>query len=141
MIVEDGGVLVNPMVVDGQIYGGLAQGIGTALYEEMPFDAPASRSRRRSPTICCRGRPKCRRRVSITWRRRRPTPQFGVKGIGEGGAIAPPAAIANAVNDALRPLGVELLQSPITPCRVVEAILAARARRKAGGMKAGAFRL
>ena len=39
VIVEDGGVLVNPMVVDGQIYGGLAQGIGTALYEEMPFDA------------------------------------------------------------------------------------------------------
>ncbi len=39
VIVEDGGVLVNPMIVDGQIFGGLAQGIGTALYEEMPFDA------------------------------------------------------------------------------------------------------
>ena len=55
-----------------------------------------------------------------------PYTEFGVKGIGEGGAIAPPAAIANAVNDALRPLGVELMQSPITPYRVVEAILARR---------------
>jgi carbon-monoxide dehydrogenase large subunit len=53
-----------------------------------------------------------------------PYTQFGVKGIGEGGAIAPPAAIANAVNDALRPLGVELMQSPITPRRIIEAILA-----------------
>ena len=59
VIVEDGGVLVNPMVVDGQIYGGLAQGIGTALYEEMPFDAlrPAARDDA-SPTICCPGRPR-----------------------------------------------------------------------------------
>ena len=54
-----------------------------------------------------------------------PYTQFGVKGIGEGGAIAPPAAIANAVNDALRQLGAELMQSPITPHRIVAAVLAA----------------
>jgi aerobic carbon-monoxide dehydrogenase large subunit len=52
-----------------------------------------------------------------------PYTEFGVKGIGEGGAIAPPATIANAVNDALRPLqAAELLQSPITPRRVLAAI-------------------
>jgi carbon-monoxide dehydrogenase large subunit len=55
-----------------------------------------------------------------------PYTKFGVKGIGEGGAIAPPAAIGNAVNDALRGLGVEMMQSPITPRRIVDAILAAR---------------
>jgi carbon-monoxide dehydrogenase large subunit len=63
-----------------------------------------------------------------------PYTQFGAKGVGEGGAIAPPAAIANAVNDALRPLGAELRHSPITPRRIVEAVLAARsvaAERKA----------
>jgi hypothetical protein len=54
--------------------------------------------------------------------------EFGVKGIGEGGAIAPPAAIANAVNDALKSLEAELLQSPITPARVLEAIDAVRLR-------------
>jgi carbon-monoxide dehydrogenase large subunit len=48
---------------------------------------------------------------------------FGQKGIGEGGAIGPPAAIANAVNDALAPLGVELTELPITPYRVLEALL------------------
>ena len=57
-----------------------------------------------------------------------PYTEFGVKGIGEGGAIAPPAAIANAVNDALRPLGVELRHSPLTPRRIVEAVLDARSR-------------
>jgi carbon-monoxide dehydrogenase large subunit len=51
-----------------------------------------------------------------------PHTEFGVKGLGEGGAIAPPAAIANAVNDALRPLRAELLVSPITPRRVLAAI-------------------
>ena len=101
-------MLVNPMVVDGQIYGGLAQGIGTALYEEMPFDAAGQPLASTLPTICCRARPRCRRRASTIWRRRRPIREFGVKGIGEGGAIAPPAAIANAVNDALRPLGAEM---------------------------------
>ena len=50
---------------------------------------------------------------------------FGQKGIGEGGAIAPPAAIANAVNDALAPLGVEITESPLTPRRIVEALLKA----------------
>ena len=68
-----------------------------------------------------------------------PYTHFGQKGIGEGGAIAPPAAIANAVNDALRPLGVELMQSPITPRRIVEAILAARDAEEAGGMKPAPF--
>ena len=57
-----------------------------------------------------------------------PYTEFGVKGIGEGGAIAPPAAIANAINDALRPLRAELLVSPITPPRVLEAIARGRSR-------------
>jgi aerobic carbon-monoxide dehydrogenase large subunit len=64
-----------------------------------------------------------------------PYTEFGVKGIGEGGAIGPPAAIANAVNDALRPLGAELSVSPMTPRRIVEAIAAVKesgARRAAG---------
>jgi carbon-monoxide dehydrogenase large subunit len=58
-----------------------------------------------------------------------PLSTFGQKGIGEGGAIATPAAIANAVNDALRDLGVEVLESPITPRRLLAAIAAARVAR------------
>jgi carbon-monoxide dehydrogenase large subunit len=64
-----------------------------------------------------------------------PLSYFGAKGMGEGGAIAPPAAIANAVNDALRDLGVEMLESPITPRRLLAAIAAAsRAKIDCGGV-------
>jgi carbon-monoxide dehydrogenase large subunit len=122
VVVEDGGKLVNPMVVDGQIYGGLAQGIGTALYEEMPFDSAGQPLASTFADYLLPGAteipsPRIDHMETLS-----PHTEFGVKGIGEGGAIAPPAAIANAVNDALRPLGAELLVSPITPRRVLSAI-------------------
>ena len=126
VIVEDGGVLVNPMIVDGQIYGGLAQGIGTALYEEMPFDAAGQPLATTLADYLLPGPTEVPEPRLYHMETPSPYTMFGVKGIGEGGAIAPPAAIANAVNDALRPLGVELLHSPISPRRIVEAVLAAR---------------
>jgi carbon-monoxide dehydrogenase large subunit len=61
-----------------------------------------------------------------------PFTAFGIKGIGEGGAIAGPAAIVNAINDALRPLGAELLISPVTPYRIVEAVRAANSNKAPG---------
>ena len=123
VIVEDGGKLVNPMVVDGQIYGGVAQGIGTALYEEMPFDTSGQPLASTFADYLLPGPTEVPALRIIHMETPSPYTEFGVKGIGEGGAIAPPAAIANAVNDALRPLGAaELLQSPITPQRVLRAI-------------------
>jgi carbon-monoxide dehydrogenase large subunit len=126
VIVEDGGVLVNPMVVDGQIFGGLAQGIGTALYEEMPFDSAGQPLATTLADYLLPGPTEVPEPRLDHMETPSPYTMFGVKGIGEGGAIAPPAAIANAVNDALRPLGVKLLHSPISPRRLVEAVLAAR---------------
>lgn len=126
VIVEDGGVLVNPMIVDGQIYGGLAQGIGTALYEEMPFDRAGQPLNTTLADYLLPGPTEVPMPRLGHMETPSPYTKFGVKGIGEGGAIAPPAAIGNAVNDALRGLGVEMLQSPITPRRIVEGILAAR---------------
>lgn len=122
VIVEDGGKLINPMVVDGQIYGGLAQGIGTALYEEMNFDASGQPLASTFADYLLPGptevpAPRLDHMETLA-----PYTEFGVKGIGEGGAIAPPAAIGNAVNDALRRYGVELLHSPMTPHRVLKAI-------------------
>ena len=127
VVIEDGGRLVNPMIVDGQIRGGAAQGIGTALYEEMPFDAAGQPLASTLADYLIPGpteMPDLRIEHMET-----PSPytEFGVKGIGEGGAIAPPAAIANAVNDALKTLGAEVTQSPITPRRLLAAIAAARA--------------
>jgi len=127
VIVEDGGVLVNPMIVDGQIFGGLAQGIGTALYEEMPFDSAGQPLATTLADYLLPGPTEVPKPRLDHMETPSPYTTFGVKGIGEGGAIAPPAAIANAVNDALRPLGVEMLHSPISPRRLVEAVLAARA--------------
>lgn len=129
VIVEDGGKLVNPMVVDGQIYGGLAQGIGTALYEEMPFDQNGQPMASTFADYLLPGptevpEPRLDHMETLA-----PYTEFGVKGIGEGGAIAPPAAIANAVNDALKEIGAELLNSPITPRRVLEAIATAESQR------------
>ena len=126
VVVEDGGKLVNPMVVDGQIVGGLAQGIGTALYEEMPFDAAgqplaSTFADYLLPSSTEVPAPRIEHMETLS-----PYTEFGVKGIGEGGAIAAPAAIANAINDALRPLRAELLVSPITPPRVIEAIARGR---------------
>jgi carbon-monoxide dehydrogenase large subunit len=123
VIVEDGGTLVNPMIVDGQVFGGTAQGVGTALYEEMPFD---EQGQPLATTFADYLLPSATEVPSIRIdHMETPSPytRFGQKGIGEGGAIAPPAAIANAVNDALAPLGVEITESPLTPRRIVEAIL------------------
>jgi aerobic carbon-monoxide dehydrogenase large subunit len=130
VVVEDGGKLVNPMVVDGQIVGGIAQGIGTALYEEMPFDASGQPLASTLADYLLPGpaempAPRIEHMETLA-----PYTEFGVKGVGEGGAIAPPAAIANAINDALRPLSAELHVSPITPQRVLAAI--ARGRKGTG---------
>ena len=124
-ICEDGGVLVNPMIVDGQVYGGTGQGIGTALYEEMPF---AEDGQPLAPTLADYLLPGPTEIPAVRIEHMEtPSPYttFGQKGIGEGGAIGPPAAIANAVNDALAALGVEMTECPITPRRLLAAIRAA----------------
>jgi len=126
VVVEDGGRLINPMIVDGQVFGGTAQGIGTALYEEMPFD---TQGQPLASTLADYLLPGATEVPAIRIEHMEtPSPLsfFGQKGIGEGGAIAPPAAIANAVNDALKDLGVEMLECPITPRRLLAALAEAR---------------
>ena len=127
VVAEDAGVLVNPMVVDGQIRGGVAQGIGSALFEEMPFD---TQGQPLAATLAEYLLPGCVEMPNIRIRHMEtPSPytEFGQKGVGEGGAIGPAAAIANAVNDAMRTLGVELCEIPISPPRILKALAAAKA--------------
>jgi carbon-monoxide dehydrogenase large subunit len=125
--------MVNPMIVEGQIYGGAAQGIGTALYEEIPFDPSGQ------PLAVRLGDYLLPTALEVPTIRLEhmetasPLTEFGVKGIGESGAIAPPAAITNAINDALRPLGAEVTETPATPRRILEAIGRARAERQNEG--------
>jgi carbon-monoxide dehydrogenase large subunit len=126
VIVEDGGVLINPMVVDGQVYGGTAQGIGTALYEEMPYDANGQPL---ATTLADYLLPSAMEMPAVRIEHMEtPSPytRFGQKGLGEGGAIGPPAAIANAINDALKDLGVFVDRLPATPERLLARIVPAR---------------
>jgi carbon-monoxide dehydrogenase large subunit len=126
VVVEDGGVLVNPLIVDGQVCGGTAQGIGTALYEEMPFDAAGQPLASTLADYLLPGATEVPAIRTLHMETPSPYTEFGVKGIGEGGAIGPPAAIASAINDALRPLGAEVCALPMTPRRIFEAIREAK---------------
>jgi carbon-monoxide dehydrogenase large subunit len=121
-VAHDCGVVVNPMLVEGQIVGGTVQGIGGALFEKMTFDAagqPLTTTLAEYLLPTAADVP----RFALS-HQHFPSPRnpFGVKGVGEGGPIAPPAAIANALADALRPLRVEFNATPIAPYEVVEAV-------------------
>jgi aerobic carbon-monoxide dehydrogenase large subunit len=129
LIVEDGGKLVNPMIVDGQVLGGLAQGIGTALYEEMPFDDAGQPLAATLADYLLPGTTEVPDVRLDHMETLSPWTTFGQKGIGESGAIGPPGAIVNAINDALAPLGAEIFDLPASPSRVLAAIAAARANR------------
>jgi len=114
-VVSDAGPLINPLIADGQIAGGVAQGIGGALYEELAYDEHGQFVSASLMDYCM---PSARQippiRVAHLYT---PSPlnPLGVKGLGEGGAMAPPAAIGNAVEDAL---GVPIDATPITPSRL-----------------------
>jgi aerobic carbon-monoxide dehydrogenase large subunit len=121
VVVHDCGVMVNPMLVEGQIVGGTVQGIGGALLEENKYDAqgqPLTTSLMDYllPTACDSPPLQLVHQHSPS-----PLNPLGVKGVGEGGPIGPPAALANAISDALRPFKVEFNRTPITPQRIREA--------------------
>jgi carbon-monoxide dehydrogenase large subunit len=131
VIVEDGGVLLNPQVVDGQIQGGAAQGIGTALYEEMRY---SDEGQPLASTLADYILPGATEVPAIRIEHMEtpaPYTEFGQKGIGESGAIGSTAAVASAVNDALRGLGVEISELPVSPRVVVEAVMKAERLRRA----------
>jgi carbon-monoxide dehydrogenase large subunit len=124
--VEDCGVAINPQVVEGQARGGIAQGIAGALFEQVTYDEQgepqaASLIDYKIPTAC---------EIPDISIHHLETPcaftENGAKGAGEGGTIGAPATVLNAVNDALRPVGVELDDTPITPERVLDALEVAR---------------
>jgi carbon-monoxide dehydrogenase large subunit len=121
-VAHDCGVVVNPMLVEGQVTGGTAQGIGGALLESMTYDAAgqlltASFMDYAMPVAA--DIPPVRQ---VHMHTRSPLNPIGVKGVGEGGAVGPPAAIANAVCDALAAFGVEVNATPVNPEALVRAL-------------------
>ena len=134
VVAHDCGRLINPTIVEGQIHGGVAQGIGGGLLEEMVYD---EQGQLLTGTFMDYLVPTAMELPPIeTVHLEYPSPRnpLGVKGIGEGGAISPPAALANAVEDALAPFGVRVTRAPLGPSTVLDLISAARARAgQAGG--------
>lgn len=126
VVVEDCGVVINPMIVDGQVRGGVAQGIAGALYEQLVYDDD--------------GQPVTSTLIDYTIPTAMEVPpieifhletpceytETGAKGMGEGGTIGAPGAIANALADALSHLGIEVDRLPVTPDRLQAAIKESR---------------
>jgi len=119
VVAHDCGRVINPTIVEGQVHGGVAQGVGGALFEEMVYDETGQLV---TGSLMDYAVPKADDLPLIeTVHLEFPSPRnpLGVKGLGEGGAISPPAAIANAVEDALAPFGVRVTETPLTAARIV----------------------
>jgi aerobic carbon-monoxide dehydrogenase large subunit len=126
--VDDCGTIINPTIVEGQIHGGVAQGIASAMYEEAVYDESgnlltSSMSNYRVPSAAELPNFETDRTVTPS-----STNALGVKGVGEAGTIAAPAAVVNAFVDALRPLGVDYIGMPATPERVWATLQEAKGR-------------
>ncbi|RZT98442.1 xanthine dehydrogenase molybdenum binding subunit apoprotein [Advenella incenata] len=122
VVVEDCGTILNPLIVEGQTIGGTAQGIGTALYEEMPYDDAAQPLASTLADYLMPGAPEVPNiRIEHT-QTPSPNTEFGAKGMGEGGAIAPPAVLMSAINDALKGQNVLVTRTPMTPRRILQAM-------------------
>jgi carbon-monoxide dehydrogenase large subunit len=120
--VDDCGKIINPLIVAGQIHGGIAQGIGQALYEEAVFD---ENGQLLSGEFTDYTVPKATHIPPIeSYHTETPSPSnpLGVKGVGEAGAIGSPPAVVNSVIDALAPFGVRHIDIPLTPEKVWRAV-------------------
>ena len=129
VIVHDCGTMINPMIIDGQVQGGVAQGVAGAMYEHFQYDPETALPRFASFMEYLF--PTCSEVPEMTIEHfETPAPEqpLGVKGCGEGGTIGPPAVVACAVSDALSDLGVEIKATPVTPSAVRRAIREANGR-------------
>ena len=118
LVAEDCGQLINPRIVEGQNHGGVAQGIGAALLEEVVFDEQGQNLTASFMDYVLPSAAEVPRMEQIHLDLEKPQTLGGVRGMGEGGTIGAPAAIANAVADALAPFDCEVTELPITPERI-----------------------
>jgi aerobic carbon-monoxide dehydrogenase large subunit len=127
--VDDVGNVINPMIVDGQLHGGIAQGVAQALWESAEFDENAQLL---TASLMNYGVPKARQLPFFELDRTvtpSPVNPLGIKGVGEAGAIASPPAVVNAVMDALSPFGVAHIDMPLTAPKVWQAMQTATTGR------------
>jgi carbon-monoxide dehydrogenase large subunit len=126
--VDDCGPAINPLLIDGQVHGGVAQAIGQALYEQVVYDESGQLI---TGTFVDYALPTAGEIPSFETDRTEtpsPTNTLGVKGVGEAGTIAGSATVTNAVLDALRPFGIDFINMPLTPMRIWQAIQEAQGK-------------
>jgi carbon-monoxide dehydrogenase large subunit len=136
--VDDCGNVINPMIVDGQLHGGIAQGIAQALFEEVVYAEDGSL---RTGTLLDYAMPTANEIPTLTLGSTvtpSPSNELGVKGIGEAGTIAASAAVINAICDALQPLGITHVDMPASPDRLWKQIQDQKSRPAASSNGAGA---
>ena len=131
--VDDVGVAINPMLVTGQVHGGVAQGIGQALYEGVVYDSSGQLLTASYQDYCIPRASDMPGSIDVTLDDSAPckTNPLGAKGCGESGAIGGPPCIVNGVMDALSDLGITSLQTPLTPVKIWDAIQQAKATKAA----------
>jgi carbon-monoxide dehydrogenase large subunit len=129
VVAEDCGRIINPLVADGQVHGGVAQGIGAALHEEVVHDAQGQILSASLVDYVVPSAVEIPPIEVVHVEGELPDNIGGFRGLGEGGAIGAPAAIANAISDALAPLGIEVNELPATQERLFRLIQAARTRK------------
>ena len=125
VVAEDCGRVINPMIVDGQVHGGVAQGIAAALLEEIVYDEEGQLLTASLVDFAMPSAAEIPSIVATHVESESPSTLGGYRGMGEGGTIGALAAVANAVADALAPLGIEIHELPVTPERLHQLLVAA----------------
>jgi carbon-monoxide dehydrogenase large subunit len=126
VVSHDCGKVINPIIVEGQVHGGVAQGVGGAMFEEMVYDDQGQLLTGTLMDYLVPTATDLPRIETVHLEYPSPRNPLGAKGLGEGGAISPPAAIANAVEDALAPFGVTIRETPVSPARLLALLDAAK---------------
>jgi carbon-monoxide dehydrogenase large subunit len=121
---QDSGVLVNPMLVEGQVRGGITHGIGNALFEQMLFDAQAQPVSTNLAEYLIATAPELPRFETLFEQSPSPNNPLGAKGVGEVGTIPAAAAVISAIEDALTPFSVRIDHAPVTPAELAGMIAA-----------------
>jgi carbon-monoxide dehydrogenase large subunit len=123
---QDSGRLINPMMVEGQIHGGVAHGIGNALYEWMGYDDGGQPVTTTFADYLLPSATEVPMLTTLYKETPSPLNPLGVKGVGEAGTIPAAAALISAIEDALSPFNVRIAEVPLTPMRIVELIRGAK---------------
>jgi aerobic carbon-monoxide dehydrogenase large subunit len=122
IVAHDCGTVLNPMLLDGQVHGGVAQGLGNALTEELHYDADGQLLTSTYLDYLIPGATEVPSMETLHLETPSPHNPEGIKGAGEGGTIPVPAVVSNAIDDALSHLGIRVTHAPITPDRLLTLI-------------------